>query len=113
MGKKVKKGLNIATFGLSGVAEKLAVDPIKAGFGYASSALGMAPAGASGTTNEFTGSTAAPDTTPTAMDPDTLAAREAQKKRQLAAAGLSGNILTGAQGLTSPASTNMKSLLGS
>lgn len=110
MGKKVKKGLNIATFGLSGVAEKLAVDPIKAGFGYASSALGMAP---TGTTNDFTGSTAASDTTPTAMDPDTLAAREAQKKRQLAAAGLSGNILTGAQGLTSPASTNMKSLLGS
>lgn len=109
MSKKAKKGLNIATFGLSGIAEKLAVDPIKAGFDASKSALGLNPP----TTNDFTGSTAAPDATPTAMDPDTLAAREAQKKRQLAAAGLSGNILTGQQGLTTPASTSMKSLLGS
>lgn len=109
MGKKVKKGLNIATFGLSGAFERLAVDPIKAGFGAASNALGMTPA----TTNEATGSVAAPDVTPTAMDPDTLAAREAQRKKQALAAGLSGNILTSAQGLTGEASTQLKSLLGS
>lgn len=50
---------------------------------------------------------------PVAVSDDTLAAREAQKKRQLAAAGLSGTVLTGAQGLSAPASTSMKSLLGS
>ena len=49
---------------------------------------------------------------PIAISDDTLAARDAQKKRQLAAAGLSGNILTGSQGLSAPASTSMKSLLG-
>ena len=50
---------------------------------------------------------------PVAISDDTLAARDAQKKRQLAAAGLSGTVLTGAQGLSAPASTSMKSLLGS
>lgn len=50
---------------------------------------------------------------PVAVSDETLAAREAQKKRQLAAAGLSGTVLTGAQGLAAPAATSMKSLLGS
>lgn len=54
-----------------------------------------------------------PESVPVAISDDTLAARDAQKKRQLAAAGLSGNMLTGAQGLATPASTSMKSLLGS
>lgn len=54
-----------------------------------------------------------PDAVPVAISDDTMAAREAQRKRQLAAAGLSGNILTGSQGLSAPASTSMKSLLGS
>lgn len=54
-----------------------------------------------------------PESVPVAVSDDTLAARDAQKKRQLAAAGLSGNILTGSQGLSAPASTSMKSLLGS
>ena len=53
------------------------------------------------------------ESVPIAVSDDTLAARDAQKKRQLAAAGLSGTVLTGAQGLSSPASTSMKSLLGS
>lgn len=53
------------------------------------------------------------ESVPVAISDETLAAREAQKKRQLAAAGLSGNILTGSQGLSAPASTSMKSLLGS
>lgn len=50
---------------------------------------------------------------PTAVSDDTLAAREAQRRRQLALAGMSGNVLTGSMGLASPASTQMKSLLGS
>lgn len=50
---------------------------------------------------------------PQAVSDDTLAAREAQRKRQLAAAGLGGNILTGAGGLTTAANTASKSLLGS
>lgn len=54
-----------------------------------------------------------PESVPIAVSDDTLAARDAQKKRQLAAAGLSGTVLTGAQGLSAPASTSMKSLLGS
>lgn len=109
MGKKVKKGLNIATFGLSGAFERLAVDPIKAGFSAAQTALGAAPAN----TNMATGSAAAPDAVPTATDPDTLAAREAQKRRQALAAGMSGNILTGAQGLGQANTAQLKSLLGS
>ena len=59
------------------------------------------------------GSAETPEAVPVAISDDTLAAREAQKKRQLAAAGLSGTILTGSQGLSAPASTSMKSLLGS
>lgn len=57
--------------------------------------------------------TVTPESVPVAVSDDTLAARDAQKKRQLAAAGLSGTVLTGAQGLTAPAATTMKSLLGS
>jgi citrate lyase beta subunit len=53
------------------------------------------------------------DSVPVAVSDETLAAREAQKKRQLAAAGLSGTVLTGSQGLSAPATTSMKSLLGS
>lgn len=108
MSKKVKKVANIATFGLYGAAEKLAVDPIKAALGMGASALGMG-----GSSNDATGSTAAPDAIPTAQDPAALAAREDQKKRQAAAAGLSANVLTGAGGLKTPAITGLKSLLGS
>jgi hypothetical protein len=54
-----------------------------------------------------------PESVPVAVSDDTMAAREAQKKRQLAAAGLSGTILTGSSGLSAPATTSMKSLLGS
>lgn len=54
-----------------------------------------------------------PESVPVAISDETMAARDAQRRRQLAAAGLSGNILTGSQGLAAPASTSMKSLLGS
>ena len=61
-----------------------------------------------------TGSTVDSTTsTPTAVSSDTEAAREAQRRRQLAAAGLSGNILTGSSGLGSASTTGAKSLLGS
>jgi hypothetical protein len=108
MGKKVKKALNIATFGLSGAAERLAVDPLKAALGATSSALGAgADTGSTAATVETTSST------PTAVSADTEAAREAQRRRQLAAAGLSGNVLTGASGLGNAPTTGAKSLLGS
>ena len=100
MGKKIKKAVNVATFGLSGAAEKLALDPIKA-------ALGMGQQ-----QQEVTGSVAAPDAAPTAQDPQSVAAREDQKKKQAAYAGLSANVLTKPGGLTSQANTQLKSLLG-
>lgn len=59
------------------------------------------------------GSVASPESVPTAVSDETMAAREAQRRRQLAAAGMSGNVLTGSMGLGTPASTQMKSLLGS
>lgn len=61
------------------------------------------------------GSTALPEVAaaPTAVDPAALQAREDQRKRQLAASGLSANVLTGAGGLSSKANTQAKSLLGS
>lgn len=103
MSKKIKKVANIATFGLAGAAESLALDPLKA-------ALGLATPGS---TNDTTGSTAAPDVAPTAQDPAVQTAREEQKKRQAAAAGLSANVLTASGGLKTAANTQLKSLLGS
>jgi hypothetical protein len=102
MGKKVKSALNVATFGLSGAAEKLAIDPITSALG-----IGSGAAAAAGSTQ------VTPDTSPTAVSEGTLAAREAQRKRQLAAAGLSGTNLTGASGLSGAANTATKTLLGS
>lgn len=104
MSKKIKKVANIATFGLSGAAEKLAFDPIK-------SALGMAGVGGA-QQQDVTGSVAAPDAAPTAQDPQAMAAREDQKKKQAAYSGLSANVLTKPGGLTSQANTQLKSLLG-
>lgn len=107
MSKKIKKGLNIATFGLSGAAERLAFDPIKAGFSAAGMPIGGAAAPSSAA------ATAAPEAAPTALDPDVQAAREAQKKRQQAYAGLASTVLTRPGGLTGGANTQMKTLLGS
>jgi hypothetical protein len=59
------------------------------------------------------GSVTAPSATPTAVSADTMEARDALRKRQLAAAGLGGTVLTGAGGLSPNASTAGKSLLGS
>lgn len=49
---------------------------------------------------------------PTEQDPAVLAAREEEKRRRAAAAGQDSTILTGSQGLTAPASTAQKTLLG-
>lgn len=108
MSKKIKKIANVATFGLAGAAEKLVIDPIKAAIGLGSTALGLG-----GDKSSETGSVAEPAAIPTAQDPEAMAAREDQKRRQAAAAGLSANVLTGAGGLKTQASTGLKSLLGS
>lgn len=105
MGKKVKKALNVATFGATGLMEKTT----KSAFDAVSNIVNPQAA----TTNDMTGSIAAPDAIPTALDPDVQAAREAQKKRQQAYAGLSANVLTRPGGLTGGANTQMKTLLGS
>lgn len=110
MSKKVKKIARVATFGLSDVAEKLAVDPIKAALGLGSSALGL---GGNDDIQSQQSGASTPSAIPTAQDPEAMAAREDQKRRQAAAAGLSANVLTGAGGLKTQASTGLKSLLGS
>lgn len=68
--------------------------------------------GASQEKDASTPAVEAPPTAPTAVGEETQAAREALRKRQLAAAGLGGTMLTGVGGLGS-ASTAGKSLLGS
>lgn len=110
MSKKIKKIANVATFGLAGAAEKLALDPIKAALGLGSSALGL---GGKEDSQAQESGASSPSAIPTAQDPEALAAREDQKKRQAAAAGLSANVLTGAGGLKTQANTGLKSLLGS
>ena len=62
-----------------------------------------------------TGSTAVaqPAASPTAVSDETMDAREAMRKRQLAAAGMSGTVLTSSSGLSGGANTAGKSLLGS
>lgn len=110
MGKKVKKALNVATFGLSGAAEKLAIDPIKA----ALTMSGITPQQAAGSTASTAGpADAEAEAMPTAVSDQTLEAREALRKRQLAAAGMGGTMLTGPGGITAPATTAAKNLLGS
>lgn len=54
----------------------------------------------------------APDA-PTAADPSVQQARDDERRRRAAAAGQQSTILTGAGGLSAPASTGQKTLLGS
>jgi hypothetical protein len=100
MGKKIKSAVsgvvNVATLGLVGDG------PIPNILDTKTPKVGSAQ-----------GSIAAPASTPTAVSDETLAARESQRKRQLASAGLSGTNLTGASGLSTMASTSIKTLLGS
>jgi len=110
MGKKVRKA--VAKFDLGHQFAKKMGLPDPAGDTLYGSERALSPAeqaekAAKESANE-TGAT--PPATPTAVSDDTLAAREAQRKRQLAAAGLSGTNRTG--GL-SAVSTGTKTLLGS
>lgn len=95
MGKKIKNIVssvaNVATLGLAGSILKTPKEQ-----------------------SDSTGSQQViPEASPTAVSEGTLDAREAQRKRQLAAAGLSATNLTGAGGLSGAANTATKTLLGS
>lgn len=108
MGKKVKK--LVSKFDIGGQLLKSVglPDPLGDLTGLGPSAVAAQEAAEKAAKAAETGS-AAPAATPTAVSDDTLAAREAQRRRQLAAAGLSGTNYTG--GL-SPVSTSTKTLLG-
>lgn len=86
--KVVKSAANVATFGASGML----LDATKA--------------------PEAPSAPTAVDSTPTEVDPAVSAAREDEKRRRAAAAGLGSTILTGSQGLAAPATTGQKTLLG-
>lgn len=100
MGKKVRKIASVATLG----ASDLALSPIESALGAVTGAL--TPEMQSGST------VTAPATTPTAVDADVQAARDATRKRQAAASGLSSTVLTSASGLSGGGS-GLKTLLGS
>lgn len=110
MGKKIKK--TIAKFDIGGQLLNNAglPDPLGDATGLGPGAIAREEAAAAAAE---AGSVAAPAAAPTAVSDDTLAAREAQRKRQLAAAGMGGTVLTGSGGLSNGATTAGKSLLGS
>lgn len=110
MSKKIKRTIAKFDFGGQLLGQMGLPDPL-------SEALGTSPGqfakeDAEKLAKEQAGSVAAPTATPTAVSDETLSAREAQRRRQLAAAGMGGTQLTGSSGLGS-ATTSMKSLLGS
>lgn len=109
MGKKIKKTL--AKFDIGGqLLQKAGLpDPLGDALGVSPGAVAAAEAAEKAAE---VGSVAAPAPTPTAVSDETLSAREAQRKRQLAAAGMGGTQLTGSMGLGA-ANTSVKSLLGS
>lgn len=109
MGKKIKKTLAKFDFG-GQLLQKLGLpDPLGDALGVSPGAVAAAEAAEKAAE---AGSVAAPAPTPTAVSDETLSAREAQRKRQLAAAGMGGTQLTGSMGLGA-ANTSVKSLLGS
>lgn len=110
MGKKIKKTL--AKFDIGGqLLQKAGLpDPLGDALGVSPGAVAAAEAAEKAAAQA--GSVAAPAPTPTAVSDETLSAREAQRKRQLAAAGMGGTQLTGSMGLGA-ANTSVKSLLGS
>lgn len=107
MGKKVKKLVSKFDIGGQLLNKAGLPDPLGDLTGLGPGAVARAEAAAQAAE---AGSVAAPSASPTAVSDDTLAAREAQRRRQLQAAGLSGTNLTG--GL-SAVSTGTKTLLGS
>ena len=113
MGKKLKK--TIAKFDIGGqLLYKAGLpDPLGDFTGLGPEAIAKAEAAEEAEEALKAGSEVkAPEATPTAVSDETLSAREAQRKRQLAAAGMGGTQLTGSMGLGA-ANTSVKSLLGS
>lgn len=111
MGKKVKKLISKFDIGGQLLYKAGLPDPMGDLTGLGPEAVAKAEAAEK--LAETGSEVAAPAATPTAVSDDTMAAREAMRKRQLAAAGMGGTMLTGAGGLTGKANTAGKSLLGS
>lgn len=109
MGKKIKKLVSKFDIGGQLLHKAGLPDPLGDMTGLGPGAVAAAEAAEKAAE---TGSVAAPAPTPTAVSDETLSAREAQRKRQLAAAGMGGTQLTGSMGLGA-ANTSVKSLLGS
>lgn len=109
MGKKIKKLVSKFDIGGQLLHKAGLPDPLGDMTGLGPGAVAAAEAAEKAAE---AGSVAAPAPTPTAVSDETLSAREAQRKRQLAAAGMGGTQLTGSMGLGA-ANTSVKSLLGS
>ena len=112
MGKKVKKFVARFDIGHKIVKQLGLPDPVGDALYGSERALSPAEQAAKASEEAASATGAAVASSPTAVSDDTLAAREAQRRRQLAAAGLGGNVLTGAGGLSGGAYTSGKSLLG-
>lgn len=113
MSKKIRKVVAKFDLGHKVVKQFGLPDPVGDALYGDARALSPQEAAAAAAEKADARSTGAPASAPTAVDPAAIQAREDQRKRQLAASGLSANMLTGAGGLSSKANTQMKSLLGS
>lgn len=112
MSKKIRKTVAKFDFGHQLVKQFGLPDPV--GDALYGSDRALSPAEQAAKAAESAGSeVATAEAIPTAVSDETMAAREAQRRRQLAAAGLSANVLTGPGGLSGSANTQLKSLLGS
>jgi hypothetical protein len=111
MGKKIKKLISKGDIAGQLLHKAGLPDPIGDALGLSPGAIKAAEAAEK--LEKEAGSMQAPSATPTAVSDETLSARDAQRKRQLAMAGLSGTNLTGSRGLGGAASTSTKTLLGS
>lgn len=112
MSKKIKRTIAKFDFGGQLLGQMGLPDPLSEALGTSPGQFAKEDAEKLAKEAEMAGSTAAPAAPPTAVSDETLSAREAQRRRQLAAAGMGGTQLTGSSGLGS-ATTSMKSLLGS
>lgn len=110
MGKKIKKLVSKFDIGGQLLHKAGLPDPLGDMTGLGPGAVAAAEAAEK--MAEAGSTVAAPAAAPTAVSDDTLAAREAQRKRMLASAGMGGTVLTRGGGLSS-ANTAGKSLLGS
>lgn len=113
MSKKVKQLVSKFDIGHRIVKQLGLPDPVGDALYGSERALSPAEQAAKAAEEASSATGATVPSSPTAVSDDTLAAREAQRRRQLAAAGLGGNVLTGSSGLSGGAYTSGKSLLGS